>query len=186
MSKTNQANLIPLLLLGTIHILFLYYIVSPSLGWYSFTGLIPFLAYKILPIQIRKLNFVEIGIDILTFGLGLLFTIWITIKYDTSPVFSAALTGTISSFIPNTTFGIKPKFIQNLSHAKLAIYAGSFAGMTGFHHYISLPSILTIAITGGLIYNLLRSSFIGLGGKLGSIGFGAVILYLISTNFFLA
>ena len=182
MNKESRTNIIPLLLLGSIHILFLLYILTPVIGYFSVLGLIPIIGYKQLPIEVNTLNIYEIGLDIFSFSLGILFTIWIIIKFDTSPVFSSALIGSLASFIPNTVLGMQPKFIQNISHAKLAIYAGSFAGMTGLVHFPDILSLVITAIIGGIIYNFLRNSFTGLGGKLGSIGFGAVILYLLSAT----
>lgn len=182
MNQESRTNIIPLLVLGSIHILFLLYILTPAIGWLSVLGLIPIIGYKHLPIKINKLNISEIGLDVFSFSLGILFTIWIIIKFDTSPVFASALIGSLASFIPNTVLGIKTKLIQNISHAKLAIYAGSFAGMTGLKYFPDILSLIITAIIGGIIYNLLRNSFTGLGGKLGSIGFGAIILYSLSAT----
>ena len=182
MNQTSRINIIPAFLLGSIHILFLWSILIPAIGWFSVLGLIPILGYKHLPIKINQLNIPEMSLDVFSFSLGILFTIWIIIKFDTSPVFASALIGSIASFIPNTVLGIKTKLIQNISHAKLAIYAGSFAGMTGLKYFPDILSLITTAIIGGIIYNLLRNSFTGLGGKLGSIGFGAIILYSLSAT----
>ena len=182
MNQTSRINIIPALLLGSIHILFLWSILIPAIGWFSVLGLIPILGYKHLPIKINQLNIPEMSLDVFSFSLGILFTIWIIIKFDTSPVFASALIGSIASFIPNTVLGIKTKLIQNISHAKLAIYAGSFAGMTGLKYFPDILSLIITAIIGGVIYNLLRNSFTGLGGKLGSIGFGAIILYSLSAT----
>tara|TARA_B110000211_G_C14045465_1_gene538709 strand:+ start:1232 stop:1780 length:549 start_codon:yes stop_codon:yes gene_type:complete len=181
MDQTKRLSIIPLLALGTIHILFLWMIVVPAIGWFSILGLLPLLAYKSLPLKANHLSIPEIGLDILSFTIGILFTMWIIMKFETSSVFASALIGTLVSFIPNTVLGIKPKLIQNISHAKLALYAGSFTGMTGFHHFPNLLSLFIVGITGGVLYNILRNSFTGLGGKLGSIGFGAIILYITLT-----
>jgi hypothetical protein len=182
MNQKKQISLIPFITLGTVHILFLWMIAFPAIGWFSILSIAPMLGYGLLPIKVNKLSIPEIGLDILSFSLGILFTIWIIVKFSTSSVFAAALIGTLVSFIPNTVLGIKPKLIHNVSHAKFAIYAGSFAGMTAFHYFPNLLSLGIVAITGGLLYNLLRNSFTGLGGKLGSIGFGAIILYIVTTN----
>ena len=183
MNPISRNNITPLLLLGSIHILFLWSILTPAIGWFSVLGLIPILGYKHLPIKNNQLNISEISLDVFSFSLGILFTIWIIIKFETSPVFASALIGSLASFIPNTVLGIKTKLIQNISHAKLAIYAGSFAGMTGLYYFPDILSLVMTAIIGGVIYNFLRNSFTGLGGKLGSIGFGAVILYSLSATF---
>lgn len=183
MNQTSRTNITPLLLLGSIHILFLWSILTPAIGWFSVLGLIPILGYKHLPIKNNQLNISEISLDVFSFSLGILFTIWIIIKFETSPVFASALIGSLASFIPNTVLGIKTKLTQNISHAKLAIYAGSFAGMTGLYYFPDILSLVMTAIIGGVIYNFLRNSFTGLGGKLGSIGFGAVILYSLSATF---
>ena len=183
MNQTFRTNITPLLLLGSIHILFLWSILTPAIGWFSVLGLIPILGYKHLPIKNNQLSISEISLDVFSFSLGILFTIWIIIKFETSPVFASALIGSLASFIPNTVLGIKTKLIQNISHAKLAVYAGSFAGMTGLYYFPDILSLVMTAIIGGVIYNFLRNSFTGLGGKLGSIGFGAVIFYSLSATF---
>ena len=182
MNQVSRSNIIPLLVLASIHILFLWWILIPAIGWFSILGLIPIIGYKNLPIKINKLNISEISLDIFSFGIGIFSTIWIIIKFDTSPVFSSALIGSLVSFIPNSVLGIKTKLIQNISHTKLTIYAGSFTGMTGLQYFPNILSLVITAIIGGVIYNLLRNSFFGLGGKLGSIGFGAIILYLLSSK----
>ena len=182
MNQVSRSNIIPLLVLASIHILFLWWILIPAIGWFSILGLIPIIGYKNLPIKINKLNISEISLDIFSFGIGIFSTIWIIIKFDTSPVFSSALIGSLVSFIPNSVLGIKTKLIQNISHTKLTIYAGSFTGMTGLQYFPNILSLVITAIIGGVIYNLLRNSFIGLGGKLGSIGFGAIIFYLLSSK----
>tara|TARA_B100000795_G_scaffold268890_1_gene256812 strand:- start:7972 stop:8529 length:558 start_codon:yes stop_codon:yes gene_type:complete len=183
MYQKNKINYIPLLTLGIIHLFFLWLIIRPIAGWYALLGVIPMLGYKTLPIKFTKFNFLELYISITSFGLGISLTIWIIIKLETSTVFAAALIGTLASFIPNDVFGLKPNTIQKITHGKLAIYAGTFAGMTGVQYLTNFSSIIYIAIIGGIIYNFLQNSFTGLGGKLGSIGFGATIIYISIKHF---
>jgi len=178
MDQTNKLNYIPLLTIGIIHCLFLWLIIFPAIGWFTVLGIIPIFGYKLIPVKYTNFNFIELFTDIISFGLGMFLTIWVIIKFSTSSVFSAALIGTFAAFIPNTVLGLKPKTIKKISHGKLAIYAGAFAGMTSFEYFTSVSSIIYITITGGILYHLLQNSVTGIGGKLGSIGFGATIIYI--------
>lgn len=87
-------------------------------------------------------------------------------------VVSAALTGLIGSFIPF------PAHYKN--HPYASIYAGSFAGMcsTGLiSHYWEFAIIASI---GAVIYTLTINVFAGFGGRLGSIAFASVALFVLA------
>lgn len=182
MGKTKD-RLISWLILAAIHLCFVIFIAYPAFGFNSFLGLIPIVFLKYLPIEKIKINYKELSIDIVVFTLSILFTLWIQIHFGKSPVFASSLIGVFISFIPQNTFGIKPFAIKNLNQAKLAAYSGTFAGMTAIEHINNIQGLLIIGILGGSMFSILRNSFNGIGGKLGSIAFGSAIFYiLLSTN----
>lgn len=184
MEKVQLPATTSIITFGLIHVLFIYLIAYPAVGYISLLGLIPIVGYKFLPIKPVKIDFTAILMNSISFGLGMILTIWLILQHEFTPVFSASLTGVIASLIPNTVLGINPNFIQKISHAKIVMYAGTFAGMTNLEHFSSITAVLYISILGGLIYTLLQNSFSGLGGKLGSIAFGATIIHLSIQHFF--
>jgi hypothetical protein len=170
---------IPTLLLVGIHIIFTVYILIQVNNWLSLILFCTIPVYYSFNNKFTAINFKEVVLDSLSFLIGLSFTLWLQISYNLSPVTASSLTGVFVAFIPQTSFGIKPNYIRNLNHSKLAIYAGSFAGMSDITHISSIENLLFISLFGGIIYSILRNSFIGLGGKLGSIGFAAIFIHLI-------
>ncbi|MBG9995720.1 hypothetical protein I6F50_11650 [Pseudoalteromonas sp. NZS127_1] len=87
-------------------------------------------------------------------------------------VISAALTGLIGSFIPF------PALYKN--HPYAAIYAGSFAGMCSTHLITSYWEIAIISLIGSSLYVLTMNMFTGFGGKLGSVAFASVALFVLA------
>ena len=66
------------------------------------------------------------------------------------------------SFIP------EKMFFKGFSSA---VYCGAFAGMIADFHIADFSTIISIILIGSILFFLLKESFIGLGGKLGSIAF---------------
>lgn len=180
MSTKDELRLFPFFLMGTIHLLFIWQILFPAIGYWSLLFLIGFLAYPLFPQQKQDFDFRSSIFEFISFGLGLLLTLWLTIKFKFHPVLSSSAIGTLVALIPQGSIGYKPQQIRNLFNIQFATYAGSFAGMTSVHHLMSVNAIFTSILIGGLTYTVLKSSFNGLGGKLGSIGFGAVVIHAIS------
>ncbi|MCK8096776.1 hypothetical protein [Pseudoalteromonas sp. 1CM17D] len=87
-------------------------------------------------------------------------------------VISAALTGLIGSFIPFPA--------QFKNHPYAAIYAGSFAGMCSTHLITSYWEIAIISVIGASLYVLTINMFTGFGGKLGSVAFASVALFMLA------
>ncbi|NMP04477.1 hypothetical protein HHE94_17380 [Pseudoalteromonas arctica] len=87
-------------------------------------------------------------------------------------VISAALTGLVGSFIPF------PAHYKN--HPYAAIYAGSFAGMCSTHLITSYWEIAIISLIGSSLYVLTMNMFTGFGGKLGSVAFASVALFVLA------
>ena len=87
-------------------------------------------------------------------------------------VVSAGLTGLIGSFIP---FPADYK-----SHPYSAIYAGSFAGMCSTSLINEYWEIAIISAIGAVLYTLTINVFAGFGGRLGSIAFASVALFVLA------
>lgn len=87
-------------------------------------------------------------------------------------VVSAALTGLIGSFIPF------PARYQN--HPYASIYAGSFAGMCSTNLISNYWEIAIISAIGAVLYTLTLNVFAGFGGRLGSIAFASVALFVLA------
>ncbi|WP_171039107.1 MULTISPECIES: hypothetical protein [unclassified Pseudoalteromonas] len=87
-------------------------------------------------------------------------------------VVSAGLTGLIGSFIPF------PADYKN--HPYAAIYAGSFAGMCSTSLINEYWEIAIISAIGAVLYTLTINVFAGFGGRLGSIAFASVALFVLA------
>ena len=87
-------------------------------------------------------------------------------------VVSAGLTGLIGSFIP---FAADYK-----NHPYAAIYAGSFAGMCSTSLINEYWEIAIISAIGAVLYTLTINVFTGFGGRLGSIAFASVALFVLA------
>lgn len=86
-------------------------------------------------------------------------------------VVSAALTGLIGSFIPFPT--------RYKNHPYASIYAGSFAGMCSTSLISNYWEIAVISAIGAILYTLTLNVFTGFGGRLGSIAFVSVALFIL-------
>lgn len=169
----------PTFLLLGIHILFAIFIVGKTNIGQSLWLILISPVYFIFNNKLDRFQLKDLSFDILSFLIGLSLTLWLQVNYNLSSVTSAAAIGVFVAFIPQTSFGIKPNVIKNFNHSKLAVYTGAFAGMTTLPHIGSIQNLLWISIFGGSLYYLLRNSFVGLGGKLGSIGFASIIIHLL-------
>jgi len=86
-------------------------------------------------------------------------------------VLAGALVGTISSFIPNLLKNKKSIFIPEIPKA---IYCGTFVGMTTSTIANGYQFIILSSIIAGVLYWLSKNTFVGFGGKLGTVAFGGV------------
>jgi len=162
---------IPALLLGFIHLLFIVWIVFPLFGWWSLLGLLVLPGYYFSPLQIAQPSKSTI-INVLSFGFGLVATFFLQNQFEVSNVLSASIVGVLGGVLFFRSGN------ENLKIIPAAIYAGAFAGMSDLAKFHDPASIVLVSLIGGLILELLKNSFNGIGGKLGSIGFGAVIIWV--------
>lgn len=159
-------KLVPILFFISIHFTFLLGIVFPFYGWWFLLGILPLLGYfsfKYTPPNVElKPYFMYQG----CFALGVISVSFISDLIGGSAVVSSSIIGLLASFF---TF-------KNYSLIPAALYAGSFTGMTSFSHFDESWIGFTSIIIGGNFFYFLKDNFNGLGGKLGSIGFGALLI----------
>ena len=118
---------------------------------------------------------------ILLVTLGAVLTFIISLKLKTGPVIAAALIGTIASFIPSFFRSRKNKIINEIP---AALYCGAFVGMTSVSIGAAYGFILLAGLAAGILYVLSSNTYVGVGGKLGTVAFGGVdFIFLISLIF---
>ena len=93
-------------------------------------------------------------------------------QFAVPAVIASCLTGLIGSFIPF------PK--QYANHPYAAVYAGSFAGMCSQGLINTYWELAIISFIGASLYVLTTKHFNGFGGKLGSIAFVSVALFVLA------
>lgn len=111
-------------------------------------------------------------IKYLAFFLGCLFCFLLHEGFAVPAVIASSIVGLIATFIP---FPVKFK-----NHPYAAAYAGSFAGMCSTDLINSYWELGIISLLGALLYIAVMNLFEGFGGKLGSVAFISVALYVIA------
>jgi len=96
-------------------------------------------------------------------------------KYGVSAVIASCSVGLLGALIGHLLGN------QNLP---LAIFAGTFVGMTAIH-LTSIPVIILAGAFAGLLYSSTLQIFPGVGGRLGTIAFIVSVLFVVLGNFFL-
>lgn len=160
-----------LIVLAIIHIIFATVFFEANLAW----TLVPVLVvvavgYKSISFKAHfKLKSIPKNAG--AFFMGIILTLALRYFFALPVVLSAALAGLVGAAL----------FTRNSQMQALA-YAGAFAGMSKLDFFEQWPLVLTITLTGAVIFNLLEKSALGLGGKLGAIGFGASAIGFICFN----
>jgi hypothetical protein len=149
----------------------------------SFIGVLCFLAlFSIIKNAHNSSSKPTQGIIILIMVfLGSIITYYINYEFQTGTVIAAALLGTISSFIPSILNRRNSEFINEIPKA---LYCGAFVGMTSSAVSGGYIFILIAGLFAGFLYIASTNSFIGIGGKLGTIAFGGVATAFIITLLF--
>ncbi|MDB2356107.1 MAG: hypothetical protein ACPG5Z_13835 [Pseudoalteromonas sp.] len=93
-------------------------------------------------------------------------------QFAIPPLISSCLVGLVGSFIP------VPKSYGQHPHS--AIYAGSFAGMCSEGLITGYWELAVISLIGAVLYATSTKLFTGFGGKLGSIAFVSIALFVIA------
>lgn len=151
--------------------MFFISLIYPEYKLASLVGLVPGLGYFFLKKELFKLKIKDYGFSVVSFTIGFVLTYLAIKKVEVTPVYGAAIVGMFASFIPER------KFFLGFS---AAVYSGAFAGMIADYHVEEVSTITSIVLIGGSLFYLIKDSFVGLGGKLGSIAFGAMILPLLA------
>lgn len=99
---------------------------------------------------------------------GAIITYIISKDLGLGPVIASSLVGVGAAFIPKIS-------VRKINIDPAAIYCGSFIGMCDLYSYSNYSFIMIASFFGALLYWSLQNSFLGYGGKLGSIAFGSVL-----------
>jgi hypothetical protein len=110
--------------------------------------------------------------EFIAFFLGCLCTFHLHSHELMSPVMASATIGFIATFIPASKF-YRQKTIQ------ATVYCGSFAGMSLGFILVSLHSILMVSVIGVIVILFTKNALNGFGGKLGTIAFFSVTLFML-------
>jgi len=103
--------------------------------------------------------------------IGAIATYWLNIEYGISTVLAAGIVGFLSSFLP--LINRKSDILRELP---VAIYCGSFVGMTAPLIAQGYFFIISAGLLSGTILIFSKNTLHGYGGKLGTIAFGGVSL----------
>lgn len=158
-------KIIPVILFGGIHLMFLFSVVFHAYSMFYGLGFLPLLAYFLFKYTPATFNLKEYLFTLLSFGVGYVLTTQAVDVFSVTPVYASALVGMIFSFFSLKYF---PLFSS-------VVYSGSFAGMVADFHVQELYVGFLIILIGGNLFYFLKDNFNGVGGKLGSIGFGAML-----------
>ena len=110
---------------------------------------------------------------------GAVSTYLVNLEFSTGTVLAAGLVGFTSSIIP--FIDRKSDILRELS---VAIYCGTFAGMTAPYIAKGYTFIIFAGLISGLLLIFSKSTLHGYGGKLGTIAFGGVTLASLVILFF--
>ena len=169
-----------LVLLQLAFVTAIFYDVLNEFSVLVFIGIISFLALfsvvKMAHESHEKPTKSYILILFVTFGA--LITFIINSELETGPVIAAAFIGTLASFTPFVFRKSKNKFFNEIPPA---IYSGTFVGMTSVNIGASYVFIILSGFVAGILYVLATNTFVGVGGKLGTVAFGGVaVVFLLS------
>lgn len=125
--------------------------------------------FDISTVKYLREEFVNINI-IFLFILGGIATYYLNEKTKLGAVLSSSIIGLLGSIILLNIIGS-----QDGKIFIVALYSGTFIGMTTKDRIPEKKYIILASVIAAVVYNYTQSAFIGLGGKLGIIGFGSVI-----------
>jgi hypothetical protein len=111
-------------------------------------------------------------------------TIKNTAVFSVGFIITVLLQGCFSVVIASCLVASIFTLISELKKLKLAsfqsvLYAGTFGGMVSSYWVSNGYQISISCVLGGVIYSLLDNSLSGFGGKMGSIGFASLIIWVI-------
>ncbi len=96
-------------------------------------------------------------------------------SYGLSSISASAGLGLFATVLPS---------IQGVDRRRIhaTVYAGTFAGMGSLELYQEPTLLAALVMLGALVYWFARPSFIGIGGKLGTIAFAASLLLFLGRS----
>jgi len=103
--------------------------------------------------------------------IGAITTYWLNIEYNIGAVLAAGITGLFSSFLP-----LLNRRSDILRELPVAVYCGTFVGMTAPFIANGYFFITMAGLFSGLLLIFSKDTLHGYGGKLGSVAFGGVAL----------
>lgn len=179
----RRTSLVILVALQLAFIIAIFHEDLNKLSILSFIGVLCFLAlFSIIKNAHTSSSKPTQGIIILMMVfLGSIITYYINYEFQTGTVIAAALVGTISSFIPSILNRKNSEFINEIPKA---LYCGAFVGMTTSAISCGYIFILIASLAAGMLYIASTNTFIGIGGKLGTVAFGGVSMAFILTFLF--
>jgi len=172
--KTNKQFLLPLLF-ASIHLIFVLHLHHVSAkGTTNNLLLLPLLLlplYFTLPFNKATINTTVLIKNTLAFSSGFIGTVFLQNYFNA--VIASALMATIYVLFSE----IKP---LKLTTHQAAMYTGTFGGMLSIAWIPNNIGIAASCIVGGILFSLFNNSLLGFGGKMGTIGFGSLIIWIIT------
>ncbi|MFT6716479.1 MAG: hypothetical protein ACJA0Q_001120 [Saprospiraceae bacterium] len=173
LSKTKTR--LPLaFLFASIHLIFVLHLHHESCkeiaNHYLLLPLIVLPFYFTLPFNKATFSFSGFTKNTLAFSLGFIGTVYLQNHFNA--VISSALVATAFVLISE----IKS---LKLSTHQAAVYTGTFAGMLSSEWIPNHLGIAVSCVLGSVLFSLFNNSLLGFGGKMGTIGFGSLIIWVI-------
>ena len=163
------------ILFSFIHALFFVLIGLNSNNYLFLFALFILPFYFLLPFKNENINLKDVLIHCVFFSIGFYLTQFAQ-QYIPS-VIAAAIVAGLFCLLPDIKKANLKSFIA-FKEFENVLYAGCFAGMTKIEWFPNYYLTILTCLLGGLMYSILSKSLIGFGGKLGTIGFASVIVYL--------
>ena len=111
-------------------------------------------------------------VKFLTFFTGCLSCFILHSHLNVPAVVASSLVGLFATYIPFSK--------RYQKHSVAAVYAGSFAGMCSLDLISSYWELGAISLIGASLYIMTMNLFEGFGGKLGSVAFISVALFILA------
>lgn len=164
------------LFLFTIQLVFLFEIFKENTHSWWIAGLIFILCGLVLLTYLtsrlhHKEHAYEHILVALWIPVGALASFYLNHFLKLGPVISAAIVGSVASFIPNLN-----KRSHYLKQLPAALYCGAFIGMSSVGVAPNILFIVTASIFTAILLILSKNLFAGVGGKLGTLAFAGVVI----------
>jgi len=162
------------ILFASIHLIFILHLHHESCKGTPNNFLLPLLlllpGYVLLPFVKTSFNAIKTGKNTIVFSIGFVATILLQDFF--SVVISSCLVASVFTLFSEI------KKIKLISY-QTVLYAGTFGGMVSSGYVSDGYQISVSCVLGGIIFSLLNNSLSGFGGKMGSIGFASLIIWVI-------